>query len=170
MATAMDVANFFLASNPRNSISNLKLQKLCAYAQALAVTYLGRKIFPENIEMWELGPVVREVYNKYKGHDNNPIPQTKLDVRPFSEQERFVLMCVNEHYARLYDAWGLCVQSHRDFPGVRGSNQVLTEEMLEQAFRDNHVVAWLRRCDATPLPDPSEKLLSEEEFWNAVSA
>lgn len=172
MPTAMDVARYFLATNPPNSISNLKLQKLCAYAQAVAVSYLGTRLFNEKIEMWDLGPVVRELYRCYRDYESGPIPTVPLDLTPFTMEQRLVLAAVNSHYSETHDAWGLCVQSHRDFPGVRGTNQVLTETDLKDAFEGNPLVKKLRRGDATPLPDRVENVgvLSAEEFFNGLDS
>lgn len=168
MPTAMEVAAFFLASNPLNSISNLKLQKLCAYAQAVSIAYLGEKMFSENIEMWELGPVVREVYNAYKAYDDSPIPRPMLDLTPFTLQQRLVLAGVNNHYADVFDAWGLCQQSHREFPWKRGTNQILKDTDLKEAFAENPLVCQLRRGDA-PLTE-SPKTVTAKEFFDALAS
>lgn len=80
--TAMDVANYII--NYVNSdnkklctLSHLKLQKLLYYVQA---TYLAKNdgvaIFTNDIEKWQYGPVVREVYYEFKdfgiSHINTP--------------------------------------------------------------------------------------------------
>lgn len=46
-------------------ITNKKLQKLIYYVEAWNLVYLN-SIYDENIEAWVHGPVVREVYDKYK--------------------------------------------------------------------------------------------------------
>jgi uncharacterized phage-associated protein len=64
MAKAIEVAKYIVKSIP---VDNLKLQKLLYYSQG---TYLvlneGKTLFPENIEAWDYGPVVPEVYREYK--------------------------------------------------------------------------------------------------------
>lgn len=55
-------------------VTNLKLQKLLYYAQAwFLVNNDGKKLFPEDIEAWQYGPVVPSVYKKYKSFGRNPI-------------------------------------------------------------------------------------------------
>lgn len=47
-------------------ITHLKLQKLLYFVQALSLTIFDKKAFPEKILAWSYGPVVNEVYQKYK--------------------------------------------------------------------------------------------------------
>ena len=170
MASALDVAQFFLASNPPNSITNLKLQKLCAYAQAVCVAYLGKELFSDSIEMWDLGPVVPNVYHAYKKYDSQCIPQAKLNLSAFTMQQRLVLAGINGKYCEPYDAWGLCEQSHREFPGLRGSNQVLTFKDLQEAFQNNDLVKQLRRADEEAQQLTKEDLKNSIPFQGVCNA
>lgn len=47
-------------------ITNLKLQKLLYFVQAICLMLFGKKAFPEKILAWSYGPVVNEVYQQYK--------------------------------------------------------------------------------------------------------
>ena len=80
--TAENVAKYliFLASQAfvgdnkeREGITNLKLQKVLYFAQAYYLSKIGKPLFSDNIEAWEYGPVIPEVYRKYKSHASNPI-------------------------------------------------------------------------------------------------
>lgn len=164
MATVLQVAEYFLSTNPTHSISDLKLQKLCCYAQAISIAYLDRPLFSEKIEMWELGPVVRELYDHYKQYGAKPIPAVKLDLTPFSMEARLVLAAVNDYYGSLFDAASLCEQSHRDFPGIRGSNMILDNAILKLAFADNNVVLSLQRADKCQVPAGEGCTVSALEF------
>ena len=69
MLSAQDVADFFILpalEDDGELITNLKLQKLLYYAQGYSLAILDRPIFPEKIEHWTHGPVVHEIYHKYK--------------------------------------------------------------------------------------------------------
>lgn len=70
--TAMDIANYIInyvnsGNKKLCTLSHLKLQKLLYYVQA---TYLAKSdgdlIFINDIEKWQYGPVVREVYYEFK--------------------------------------------------------------------------------------------------------
>lgn len=64
------IADFFLGQlNPQSgdSITPLKLQKLVYYAQAWHVTIFGTPLFGERVEAWSHGPVVRELWERFRG-------------------------------------------------------------------------------------------------------
>lgn len=47
-------------------ITNLKLQKLLYFVQAMCLLIFGKQAFPEKILAWSYGPVINEVYQQYK--------------------------------------------------------------------------------------------------------
>lgn len=51
-------------------ITNLKLQKLLYYVQAISLLIYNKKSYNEKLISWSYGPVVIEAYNKYKNNDN----------------------------------------------------------------------------------------------------
>lgn len=53
-------------------ISNLRLQKLLYFVQVEFIKETGQAAFNEEIEAWSFGPVVPEIYRKYKifGREN----------------------------------------------------------------------------------------------------
>lgn len=74
---AHDVAAFFLSVVDRengDTMTHLRLEKLAYYGQAWHLALTGAALFPEPVEAWELGPVVRALYDKYKEYDAQPIP------------------------------------------------------------------------------------------------
>lgn len=77
--SAFDIANYFLfkAKHDQELISNLKLQKLVYYAQGLHLAAYGTPIFKEKIRAWNYGPVVSELYLKYKNYGARGIPSDK---------------------------------------------------------------------------------------------
>lgn len=64
MADVKDVANYIINSM---EVDNLKLQKLTYYSQAVFMV-LNEKtpLFNEEIEAWQYGPVIPELYRTYK--------------------------------------------------------------------------------------------------------
>jgi uncharacterized phage-associated protein len=110
MHSALDVAAWFLNEVDRDagdSVTNLKLQKLVYYAQAWAVTLLGRPLFAEPVEAWAHGPVVNAVYQEYKDHGFNSLPRSRKKPQ-FAPDERVVLEDVlavyGEHSASFLEA------------------------------------------------------------------
>ncbi len=78
MLTAHDVAKLFLrwARENGDTITNLKLQKLLYYAQAWYLVNYHRRLFDDDIEAWDFGPVIKSIYRKWKGFDSKPIQYT----------------------------------------------------------------------------------------------
>ena len=65
MANVFDVAAYIL--DKQGSMTTWKLQKLVYYSQAWSLVWDDDAIFPEEIEAWANGPVVRELYNAHRG-------------------------------------------------------------------------------------------------------
>lgn len=65
MPSVFDVAAYILEKC--GPISAMKLQKLVYYSQAWSLVWDGSELFPEKIEAWANGPVVRELYDKHRG-------------------------------------------------------------------------------------------------------
>lgn len=53
-------------SSRYHGISNLKLQKILYLIQAYSLIQTKRPCFSEDIEAWDFGPVIPDVYRKYK--------------------------------------------------------------------------------------------------------
>lgn len=43
------------------------------FAQAYYLSKIGKPLFSDNIEAWEYGPVVPDVYRKFRSNGSNPI-------------------------------------------------------------------------------------------------
>jgi len=64
MASVFDVAKYILEK--QGTMTVMKLQKLVYYSQAWSLVWRDKPIFPEKIQAWANGPVVRELYNIHK--------------------------------------------------------------------------------------------------------
>ncbi len=65
MANAHDVAAYILQR--MGEMTTWKLQKLVYYAQAWHLAWTGQTLFPERIEAWANGPVIRDLYREHRG-------------------------------------------------------------------------------------------------------
>lgn len=69
LISAHCVADYFLLQtdpNAGDAITNLKLQKLCYYGQAWHVAHTGRPLFSEKIKAWAHGPVIPDLWHRFK--------------------------------------------------------------------------------------------------------
>ncbi|MBU8583010.1 DUF4065 domain-containing protein [Bacillus paralicheniformis] len=74
--TALDVANLFIS---KKACTHLKLQKLIYFFYCKFVKKYGSRPFDEQFIAWQYGPVVREVYDKYKEYGRQEITLNKED-------------------------------------------------------------------------------------------
>ena len=65
MANVLDVAAYILKR--KGSMTTWKLQRLVYYGQAWSLVRDDDALFPEEIEAWANGPVVRALYNAHRG-------------------------------------------------------------------------------------------------------
>ena len=98
---ARDIANYLLsrADAEDNDISNMKLQKLCYYAQAYCTSMRGAPLFGESLQAWDHGPVVEQLYHEYKKYGRDPIPVvTDFDESKIDEPDRIALNDIFDHF------------------------------------------------------------------------
>ena len=117
--TANDIANYFLSlpdDDAGDSISNLKLQKLCYYAQGFHLAMYDKPLFDDDIEAWQHGPVVESLYHKYKGCGSGAIPPAeKLDLALYSKEIKELLNEIYQVYGQ-FSAWKLRELTHAEPP------------------------------------------------------
>jgi uncharacterized phage-associated protein len=151
MATALDVAQYFIAVAPEEEgITHLKLEKLVAYAQAMSLAMLDRPLFTEEIEAWDQGPVIPSVYDEFKGNGKSPIPAklSEQNAREnFDDEQKFILEAVNAYYGEL-QASALRDRSRIDFPGPFGTGMPIAQSEIKKAFRTNELVVRLEKAFA----------------------
>lgn len=151
MATCFDTAEFFIANtDPDDIITDMKLQKLCAYAQAFALVLLGRPLFRDELKAFEHGPLIEPLYKVYRVFGKGPITTalSPVDVRvPFTPEELFILETVSNYYGA-YTPGRLRNMSHSDFPGNFGSRAVIPHDEIRARFAGNAVVKAIQEAYA----------------------
>ena len=115
--SARQVADYFLAiADEDDVLSNLKLQKLCYYAQGFCLAETGRPLFRERIERWQHGPVVPSLYHAFKEYERRSIPfPDAVDVSDYPDIALELIDRVYETYGR-FEAWALRNMTHHESP------------------------------------------------------
>ena len=140
MASALEVANLFLfwANRDGDVITNLKMQKLLYYAQAWHLVNYGSPLFPDQIEAWDLGPVIRSVYRAFKSHRASPIDYSDKKGR---EEARFSgrdLTYLREFYRNFIKltAHELVEMSHNETPWqeAHASHQSIDNSAMKKFY------------------------------------
>jgi uncharacterized phage-associated protein len=121
MLTAEDVARYFLVNQDAEHgepISNLKLQKLCYYAQGISLAVLEKPLFFEHIDHWQHGPVVQTMYREYQTYGSGPIPLPEnLHLDRYDTETKRLLDRVYQLYGD-NSAWELRNKTHRESPWI----------------------------------------------------
>lgn len=114
--TAQQVADYIIAfANEAGSpITNLKLQKMVYYAQGYYLALAGKELFQDKIEAWVHGPVVSELYHKYKEFRWQPI-NVDVNAPVISKEIRNFLDLVIETFLPM-DAFQLERMTHNETP------------------------------------------------------
>lgn len=140
MASALDVAAYIV--RVRGSMTAMKLQKLVYYSQAWHLVWEERRLFPEVIEAWANGPVVRELYNRHRGALRVENPDVFGDPNALERSEHETVDAVLAAYGDKPAHW-LSELTHREDPwrfareraGLRdrerGNAEIELSDMLE---------------------------------------
>lgn len=88
--SALFLSHYILSYVPSNQ---LKLQKLVYYTESWHLAYFDCSLIPEEFEAWVHGPVVRSIWDHYKGRGNifhsqfSLRPEASEKIRTYAEQK-----------------------------------------------------------------------------------
>lgn len=112
-------------------ITPLKLQKLLYYIQGLALKIYGKPAFFNNISSWQYGPVVEEIYKKYKGRSPIPTPEVNYEV---CEGLKKIIELVVSSYGQI-EAGKLIDLTHDEDPWLNSINcDIISIEQIKEYF------------------------------------
>lgn len=151
----MDVARYVINySNEQGyTISNLKLQKILYFIQAAFLVNRHEPCFYENIEAWDFGPVVPEVYQEFRMYGSNTIPyiNSYIDLsngiweskrkeysdNVFCSEDKAIINDMVDECSG-YSAGQLVEITHNQDPWmksyVKGWNNIITEDSIYNFF------------------------------------
>lgn len=121
-------------------ITHLKIQKLLYYAQGLNLTYEHKPLYPQSLEAWQHGPVVKEVYDKLKiyGRDDlQDIQELQYTKDTLTLDEKSIVEMAFREYGR-YTASYLRNKTHEE-PAwknawQRGKNSPISHDEMREYF------------------------------------
>lgn len=144
MYRALDVAKYIIWHCKENSysISNLKLQKLLYFVQAQFLVVLGVSAFAEDIEAWDFGPVVPEVYQYFKLWGSSEIPKRVVNganCKIFKRDQEIIDEILKE--CAPYSANALMNIAHNQKPWCevyeKYCNNVIKTKKIKEYFENN---------------------------------
>jgi uncharacterized phage-associated protein len=122
MATVLDVAKYIL--DQTGSISTMKLQKLCYYAQAWSLAWTEAPLFDDRIEAWVNGPVCPALFREHKGKfmvSSGDFSSGNSD--KLSSDQKDTIDRVLEHYGK-WEPYELREQTHSEAPWKNARNGI----------------------------------------------
>jgi uncharacterized phage-associated protein len=145
MHQASDIAKYFIyCTNLEEDgvITNLKLQKLLYYAQGFHLALFDLPLFSEDIIAWQYGPVVPEIYRKYKNYTRNPLPEP-IDFNPeiINSETRELIDEVYQVFGK-YTGTALVNLTHQELPWKETAiNDVISHDIMKGYFQEQLVKA-----------------------------
>ena len=137
LVSAQCVGDYFLLQtdlNAGDTLSNLKLQKLCYYAQAWHVAQTdGAPLFTDKIKAWAHGPVVPVLWHRFKECRWSSIDPSATISNPFVDLHQ-------DHLETLEMVWNV----YSPFSGKQLEILTHSEDPWRDAYGDRPIGA---RCD-----------------------
>ena len=144
MYSAIDVAKYIIWYCKRQGyrISNLKLQKILYFVQASFLVNQGNPCFFEDIEAWDFGPVVPEVYHEFKILGGGDIPEyvcENAEKQIMRGDRQLINEMVDDCAA--YSASSLVEITHNQDPWRstyrKGHNNVISNSKIKTYFEED---------------------------------
>lgn len=130
MCKVNDVAEYII-NYPNIYVDNLKLQKLVFYSQAVSLVINKKPLFSAVIQAWDYGPVIPELYRKYKKVEQ-AIPPTNKKYS-LSPEEVTAIDLALSHYGNMTGSQ-LITLTHSEKPWrlayARGRNTEITQQSM----------------------------------------
>ncbi len=136
--SVLDIAHWFInkakstATGICDYLTQLKLQKLLYFAQAISLKEHNRTLFSEPILRWDYGPVVGSIYREYKDFCDKPIvdaPTVNLD----KTTERILELTYKKY--GIYTANYLVTLTHNEKSWKDAEkNEVLSPLVIKQTY------------------------------------
>ena len=136
MYSALNMAKYVIdkCTKDRCPISNLQLQKILYYIQREFLLQ-GTIAFSENIEAWQFGPVVSEVYKQYCGFGALPI-RMRYEVAIQSGDKNIINPIIEKK--RILNPWDMVNDTHGPgkawdliYRGGLGDHQIIPQELIK---------------------------------------
>ncbi len=139
MYTAIDLSKYIVSKciHERQPISNLQLQKILYYIQKDFLSR-GEIAFSDDIEAWQFGPVVPNVYYYFCGFGAMPISLSYDDRSISGKDVENVERIVEEK--RILNPWDMVEETHKSngawaqiYQNGKGNHHVIPTDLIRRA-------------------------------------
>lgn len=142
---ALDVAEYVLwycEQRLSKAITNIQLQKILYYIQGRYIAEHEYPLFDNDMEAWDYGPVIPDVYYEYRQYRSNYITGVKPKNKDLFENDDIDLIENTIIEKCNLNVWTLVNDTHNEEPWIRafhqpGKNNLISIEYLEEYFVHN---------------------------------
>ncbi len=119
-------------------VDHLKLQKLLYYSEAVSLFLHNKSLFGEHIEAWKYGPVVKEIYSKYKTFGQDELPKDA----DFTMPRREAVIAIDTALSLYGELSGvdLIAKTHREDPWIdafsKGEGTIIPREAIQEYYKN----------------------------------
>ena len=140
MANIFDTAEYILGRS--GSMSTMKLQKLCYYAQAWSLVWDDTPLFNEDFQAWANGPVCPELFFKTKGKFSVTANDETGGDGDLTDNQRDTIDHVLDYYGS-HDAQWLSQLTHMEdpwndarkgIPSGAGCDRIISKESMAMYY------------------------------------
>ena len=137
MYNAIDISKYIVSKcvTDGQPISNLQLQKILYYIQK-DFLQRGELAFSDDIEAWQFGPVVPNVYYHYCGFGAMPISISKATFSVAPSDVIFIDKIIEEK--RKLNPWDMVAETHKDggawaeiYKNGLGNHQIIPTKLIK---------------------------------------
>lgn len=147
-----DVIDWFLA---KSSMTPKKLQKILYYAYSWHLTFendgpddINRRLFNSNFEAWVHGPVIPQVYEKFRHLGYNEIPRYTGELPEFDPDTLDTLEQVWETYGH-FNGNELESITHQESPWMKARDGYGPLDRCNEVIRDEDIyICYASRLEA----------------------
>lgn len=156
-----------------DTITNLKLNKLLYFAQGYSLALYDKPLFSENIEAWQYGPVVANVYNKFKINNKENIADTygNFSLDMFDSNIIELLLAVINDYGK-YSSSKLIEITHKkgspwDMVYSENANNIIPNNTIKEYFKNISITQPnLKKIDYIGKREDNSKPLLLPADWD----
>jgi len=146
MVNVYDVAEFILRKC--GSMTAMKLQKLVYYCQAWSLVWDEKPLFPEKIEAWANGPVVRELFDLHKGKFKVASTYGYGKPERLNETQKETIKAVLKYYCERSSQW-LSDLTHMEDPWRKAREGMSEKERGDKVISHASMIEYY----SSLLPD-----------------
>lgn len=127
-----------LIKQRKPEITNLMLQKLLYFIQAYSLVTTGRNAFDSKIEAWTYGPVIPEVYYKFK---NNVNCYDNTEYKTLDEETKKIVEIVLKNLGNI-NPFTLVKKTHTYDTWINAWNNETNKEITSKNILEYHLTRF----------------------------